>query len=129
MKIKSTVFCVSLIVLIFSFFSCKSTPEVSVNSEVPKVEPISTTLPTTSTENTETQGIQLAVPVIPPKPENLGNFPDISSATLKLIEEGTLTSLYVDGTAAETAVKGDEITFPFPVTVRKNDAFFILTER
>jgi putative protease len=43
--------------------------------------------------------------------------------------EGTLTSLYVDGTAAETAVKGDEITFPFPVTVRKNDSFFILTER
>lgn len=93
MIIRRTILCVALLVLAFSFFSCKSTPEVSVDSDVPKVEPISTTLPTNTTENTETQGIQLAVPVIPPKPENLGNFPDISSATLKLIENGTLFSL------------------------------------
>ena len=43
--------------------------------------------------------------------------------------EGVLTSLYVNDKEAETAVKGDEITFVFDTAVRKNDSFFLLTER
>ena len=84
MIMRRTVLCVALLVLIFSFFSCKSTPEVSVSPTVVEVEP------TVSTDNLEQQAIQLAVPVIPSKPEKLGNFPDINAETLKLIENGNL---------------------------------------
>ena len=43
--------------------------------------------------------------------------------------EGVLTSLYVNDKEAETAAKGDEITFTFDTAVRKHDSFFLLTER
>ncbi len=95
MKIRSTVFCVASLLIIFSF-SCKSVPsssEGTVGTIDTEVQPIAGSESKLSTENTETQGIQLAVPVIPSKTEKLGNFPDISSATLKLIENGTLSSL------------------------------------
>lgn len=82
-KLRSTIFCVASILLIFSF-SCKSVPEVETSVPV-EVTPVSPPL--------EEQAVQLTVPVIPPKPENLGNFPDIKKSTLNLIEKGTLSSL------------------------------------
>lgn len=82
-KLRSTIFCVASILLIFSF-SCKSVPEVETSVPV-EVTPVSPPL--------EEQAVQLTVPVIPPKPEKLGNFPDIKKSTLNLIEKGTLSSL------------------------------------
>ena len=82
-KLRSTIFCVASILLIFSF-SCKSVPEVETSVPV-EVTPVSPPL--------EEQAVQLTVPVIPTKPENLGNFPDIKKSTLNLIEKGTLSSL------------------------------------
>lgn len=83
-KLRSTVLCVSFILLIFSF-SCKSVPDVA---QVPPVE----TEPE-QTESLEQHAIQLTVPTIPSKPEKLGNFSDIKTSILRLVEKGTLESL------------------------------------
>lgn len=43
--------------------------------------------------------------------------------------EGILSSLYCEDLPVSQAAKGKEITFPFPVHVRKNDSFFLLADR
>ena len=85
-KLRSTILCVASLLLIFSF-SCKSVPDGKEgDSVVTEVNPI-------PQENLEQQAVQLSIPVISTKNENLGNFPDIDISTLKLIEKGTLESL------------------------------------
>lgn len=80
-NLRRTIFCVTSLLLIFSF-SCKSVPDnVEEGVSVETTPPI------------EQQAVQLSVPTSPPKIEKLGNFPDIKSSTLKLIENGTLISL------------------------------------
>ena len=85
-KLRSTFLCVASLFLIFSF-SCKSVPDKVVSPTVVSGND------STPQENLEQQAVQLAVPTIPPKNEKVGNFPDISPSTLKLIENGTLLSL------------------------------------
>lgn len=83
-KLRSTVLCVASILIIFSF-SCKSVPDVAqVSSSESTAE---------QTETLEQQAVQLTVPTIPSTPENLGNFSDIKTSTLRLVEKGTLESL------------------------------------
>lgn len=80
-NLRRTIFCVTSLLLIFSF-SCKSVPDnVEEGVSVETTPPI------------EQQAVQLSVPTSPPKIEKLGNFPDINPSTLKLIENGTLLSL------------------------------------
>ena len=80
-NLRRTIFCVTSLLLIFSF-SCKSVPDnVEEGVSVETTPPI------------EQQAVQLSVPTSPPKIEKLGNFPDIKPSTLKLIENGTLLSL------------------------------------
>ena len=90
--IKRTILCVVSLLIVFSI-SCKSVPEVSTDTNVP--EKVSPSVPVNIeiSEPTEPQAIQLTVPTIPIKPEKKGNFPDIDTETLKLIEKGTLSSL------------------------------------
>lgn len=80
-NLRRTIFCVTSLLLIFSF-SCKSVPD-----DVEEGVSVETTPPI------EQQAVQLSVPTSPPKIEKLGNFPDIKPSTLKLIENGTLLSL------------------------------------